>query len=143
MAPQRYRRFSNWAGGLVSAFADCLRDGSLSGSDRTIDRWFDATAYATPTALNPTTGTVQARLGNCGRNTLRGPSLTNFDMALARTFNYFGEGRSLEIRWEMFNMFNTTQFALPERNINSTAVGRITALSGDPRLMQFAAKFSF
>ena len=130
-------------GGLVSAFADCLRDGSLSGSDRTIDRWFDATAYATPTALNPTTGTVQARLGNCGRNTLRGPSLTNFDMALARTFNYFGEGRSLEIRWEMFNMFNTTQFALPERNINSLAVGRITALAGDPRLMQFAAKFSF
>jgi hypothetical protein len=130
-------------GGLVSAFADCLRDGSLSGDERTIDRWFDPSAYATPTALNPTTGTVQARLGNCGRNTLRGPSLTNFDMALARTFNYFGEGRSLEIRWEMFNMFNTTQFALPERNINSGAVGRITSLAGDPRLMQFAAKFSF
>src|SRR6266496_1510749 len=130
-------------GGLVSAFADCLRDGSLSGSERTIDRWFDPSAYATPTALNPTTGTVQPRLGNCGRNTLRGPGLTNFDMALARTFNYFGEGRSLEIRWEMFNMFNTPQFGLPERNINSSAVGRITALAGDPRLMQFAARFSF
>jgi len=129
-------------GGLVSAFADCVRDGSLSGSERTIDRWFDSTAYATPTALNPSTGTVTARLGNCGRNTLRGPSLTNFDMALARVFN-FGEERSLEIRWEMFNMFNTPQFALPERNINSGAVGRITALAGDPRLMQFAAKFSF
>jgi len=130
-------------GGLVSAFADCLRDGSLSKSDRNIDRWFDSTAYATPSALNPTTGTMQPKLGNCGRNTLRGPGLTNFDMALARTFNYFGEGRSLEIRWEMFNMFNTTQFALPERNLNSTAVGRITALAGDPRLMQFAAKFNF
>jgi hypothetical protein len=64
-------------------------------------------------------------------------------MALARTFNVFGESRKLEIRWEMFNMFNTPQFALPERNINSTSVGRITALAGDPRLMQFAAKFSF
>jgi hypothetical protein len=122
-------------GGLVSAFADCLRDGSLSGSARTIDKWFDPTAYAAPT--NP------VRLGNCGRNTLRGPSLTNFDMALARTFNYFGEGRQLEIRWEMFNMFNTPQFALPERNINSGSVARITALAGDPRIMQFAAKFSF
>ncbi len=130
-------------GGLVSAFADCLRDGSLSGSERTIDRWFDPSAYATPTALNPSTGTVTAKLGNCGRNTLRGPGITNFDMALARTFNYFGEGRGLEIRWEMFNMFNTTQFGLPERNINSNAVGRITALAGDPRLMQFAARFSF
>ena len=124
-------------GGLVSAFADCLRDGSLSGDERTIDRWFDPTAYATPLV-----GTT-ARLGSCGRNTLRGPTLTNFDMALARTFNVFGESRKLEIRWEMFNMFNTPQFALPERNINSTSVGRITALSGDPRLMQFAAKLSF
>jgi len=126
-----------------SAFADCLRDGTLSKSERTIDRWFDLTAYATPTALNPTTNTVQPRLGTCGRNTLRGPGLTNFDFALARTFEYFGEGRALELRWEMFNMFNTPQFGLPERNINSSAAGKITTLSGDPRLMQFALKFNF
>ncbi|MEP6913295.1 MAG: TonB-dependent receptor [bacterium] len=126
-----------------SAFADCLRDGTLSKSERTIDRWFDLTAYATPTALNPTTNTVQPRLGTCGRNTLRGPGLTNFDFGLARTFEYFGEGRALELRWEMFNMFNTPQFGLPERNINSSAAGKITTLSGDPRLMQFALKFNF
>ncbi len=130
-------------GGLVSAFADCLRDGTLSKSERNIDRWFDTTAYAQPTALNPTNNKMEARLGNCGRNTLRGPGLTNFDIALARTFEYFGEGRSLEIRWEMFNMFNTPQFGLPERNFNNNAFGRITTLSGDPRLMQFAARFSF
>jgi hypothetical protein len=128
---------------FTSAFADCLRDGTLSKDERNIDRWFDVTAYATPTALNPTTNTVQPRLGTCGRNTLRGPGLTNFDFALARTFDYFGEGRSLELRWEMFNMFNTPQFALPERNINSSAAGKITSLSGDPRLMQFALKFNF
>jgi hypothetical protein len=65
-------------------------------------------------------------------------------MALARSFKFFGEGRNLEIRWEMFNMFNTPQFALPERNIsNAAGVARITALAGDPRIMQFAAKFSF
>ena len=134
---------------FTSAFADCLRDGTLSKSERTIDRWYDVTAYATPTAANPTKldsagkPVVEARLGTCGRNTLRGPGLTNFDFALARTFDYFGEGRSLELRWEMFNMFNTPQFGLPERNINSSAAGKITTLSGDPRLMQFAAKFNF
>ncbi|MCA1850411.1 MAG: TonB-dependent receptor, partial [Acidobacteria bacterium] len=68
-------------GGLVGAFADCLRDGTLSEGERDIDRWFDPTAYAVPTP---------ARLGTCGRNTLRGPGLTNFDFALARTFDYFG-----------------------------------------------------
>ena len=122
-------------GGLVSAFADCLRDGTLSKSERTIDRWFDTTAYAQPAPQN--------RLGNCGRNTLRGPSITNFDFALARTFDYFGEGRNLELRWEMFNVLNTPQFGLPERNVSSGAFGRITSLAGDPRLMQFALKFNF
>ena len=107
----------------------------MSKSERTIDRWFDTTAYAQPAPQN--------RLGNCGRNTLRGPSITNFDFALARTFDYFGEGRNLELRWEMFNVFNTPQFGLPERNVSSGAFGRITSLAGDPRLMQFALKFNF
>jgi carboxypeptidase family protein/TonB-dependent receptor-like protein len=127
----------------ISAWADCLRDGNLSSGERTIDRWFDPTAFATPSALSPTAGTVQPRLGNCGRNTLRGPGITNFDISLARSFAYFGEGRDLEIRWEVFNMFNTPQFGLPERNINSGAVGRITSLAGDPRVMQLALKFNF
>jgi outer membrane receptor protein involved in Fe transport len=121
-------------GGLVAAFADCLRDGSLDSGERTIDRWFDPTAYAAPTP---------ARLGNCGRNTLRGPSLTNFDAALARTFDYFGEDRDLEFRWEVFNVFNTPQFGLPDRNISGTSAGRISTLAGDPRVMQFALKFNF
>jgi outer membrane receptor protein involved in Fe transport len=121
-------------GGLVGAFADCLRDGSLSSGERNIDRWFDTTAYSVPTP---------ARLGTCGRNTLRGPNLTNFDMALARTFDYFGEDRNLELRWEVFNMFNTPQFGLPERNLSSSSAGRISSLAGDPRVMQFALKFNF
>ncbi|MDQ3754874.1 MAG: TonB-dependent receptor [Acidobacteriota bacterium] len=121
-------------GGLVGAFADCLRDGTLPADERNIDRWFDTTAYAVPTP---------ARLGNCGRNTLRGPNLTNFDIALARTFDYFGEERNLELRWEVFNVLNTPQFGLPERNISSSSAGRISNLAGDPRVMQFALKFNF
>lgn len=121
-------------GGLVGAFADCLRDGSLSGDERNIDRWFDTTAYAVP---NP------ARLGTCGRNTLRGPNLSNFDASLVRTFDYFGEDRSLEFRWEVFNVFNTPQFGLPDRNVSGNAAGRISSLAGDPRVMQFALKFNY
>lgn len=121
-------------GGLVGAFADCLRDGSLSGDERNIDRWFDTTAYAVP---NP------VRLGTCGRNTLRGPNLSNFDASLVRTFDYFGEDRSLEFRWEVFNVFNTPQFGLPDRNLSGSAAGRISSLAGDPRVMQFALKFNY
>jgi hypothetical protein len=69
--------------------------------------------------------------------------LVNFDFSLARSFNYFGEGRSLEFRWEMFNIFNHAQFGLPERNRASSSVGQISTLAGDPRVMQFALKFYF
>ena len=132
-------------GGLVSAFADCLRDGSLAGdSTQTIDKWFDPKAYAVPTASNPTkNGVVEGRLGNCGRNTLRGPDYIAFDIGLGRTFDYFGEGRNLELRWEVFNMFNTPSFGLPQADISNAAAGRISSLSGDPRVMQFALKFNF
>jgi carboxypeptidase family protein/TonB-dependent receptor-like protein len=135
-------------GGLVSAFADCLKNGDLSdSSSQSIDRWFDAvpgSSYSAPTAPNPTkNNAVEARLGNCGRNTLRGPDYINFDMGLARTFEYFGEGRRLEFRWEMFNMFNTPQFGLPQNDISNAAAGRISTLAGDPRVMQFALKFVF
>jgi hypothetical protein len=132
-------------GGLVSAFADCLRDGSLAGeSSQNIDNWFDKTAYSVPTAPNPTkNNAVEARLGNCGRNNIRGPDYIDFDFGIGRTFDYFGENRKLEFRWEVFNMFNTPQFGLPERNASSSAFGRISTLSGDPRAMQFALKFVF
>jgi hypothetical protein len=121
-------------GGLANALADCLRDGTLPEDQRTVDRWFDITAYAVPTP---------ARLGTCGRNTLEGPGLVNFDFALARSFDYFGENRRLEFRWEMFNIFNTPQFGLPGNNRSSGDVGRISSLAGDPRVMQFALKFYF
>jgi len=135
-------------GGLVSAFADCLKNGDLSDSaTQTIDKWFDnvpGSSYVAPTAPNPTkNNAVEARLGNCGRNTLRGPDYINFDMGLARTFDYFGEGRRLELRWEMFNMFNTPQFGLPQNDITNGSAGRISTLAGDPRVMQFALKFVF
>ncbi len=121
-------------GGLANALADCLRDGTLPENQRTVDRWFDTSAYAVPTP---------ARLGTCGRNTLEGPGLVNFDVALARSFDYFGENRRLEFRWEMFNIFNTPQFGLPGNNRSSGDVGRISSLAGDPRVMQFALKFYF
>lgn len=135
-------------GGLVSAFADCLKNGDLSDSStQSIDKWFDnvpGSSYSAPTAANPTkNNAVEARLGNCGRNTLRGPDYINFDMGLARTFDYFGEGRRLELRWEMFNMFNTPQFGLPQNDITNGSAGRISTLAGDPRVMQFALKFVF
>src|SRR6266566_2665455 len=121
-------------GGLTNALADCLGGGPLSADQRTVDKWFDTSRFATP----------PGRLGTCGRNqNLRGPGLSDFDLGISRAFDYFGEGRSLEFRWEAFNLFNTPYFGLPTNNVNSGSFGKITSLAGDPRVMQFALRFAF
>jgi len=121
-------------GGLTNALADCLGGGTLPSDQRTVDKWFDTSRFATPSG----------RLGTCGRNQdLRGPGMSDVDFALSRIFSYFGEGRSLEFRWETFNLLNTAYFGLPTNNVNSGSFGKITSLAGDPRVMQFALRFAF
>jgi len=121
-------------GGLITAYANCLGNGALSaGPSRTIYHWFNTADYAAP----PIT-----ELPNCGRNTLFGPDLIQFDMSLNRAIK-FGEGRSLELRWDALNSFNNTHFGYPDRGVLDSAFGQITTLSGDPRVMQFALKLYF
>ena len=81
-------------------------------------------------------------VGSSGRNTLRGPSTKVFDFALIREFP-IQEKANVEFRWEVFNLTNTTLFGQPSGNITSSGAGTITSLSGDPRVMQFALRFSF
>jgi outer membrane receptor protein involved in Fe transport len=53
--------------------------------------------------------------GNVGRNILRGPGLVNFDSSLFKN-NYFkgiSENFNAQIRFEVFNVFNRANFALP------------------------------
>jgi hypothetical protein len=119
--------------GLISVNANCLANGALSGSARSRVRWFNTSDYALQSPVG---------LGTCGRNTLFGPSLTQFDVSLNRSFR-FGEQRRLELRWDMLNAFNTAHFALPDSEVTDSTFGQITTLAGDPREMQFALKFYF
>ncbi len=133
-------------GGLGNALADCNGQPRIIGS---VDAWFDPNtpAFSNPQRQSGTPGNpnfVPAKLGTCGRNTVEGPGYKLMDFALAREFNYFGEGRSLLFRWEVFNLTNTPQFGLPARDRNSlSSFGKITSLAADPRVMQFALKFTF
>jgi hypothetical protein len=122
-------------GGLVSEYGNCLGSGDLSSDQRTVTRWFKTSDFAQPT--NP------VRLGNCGRNTMTGPGLVQFDFNLTRSFNYFGEGRRVELRWDMLNVFNHTNLGIPNSDVTSGQFGQITSLSGDARVMQFALKAYF
>jgi hypothetical protein len=80
--------------------------------------------------------------GDEQRNSLRGPHTNVFDFALMRDFNVT-ESAKIQFRWEVFNLFNTPLFGQPNTDFSSSSAGQITSLAGDPRVMQFALKFSF
>jgi outer membrane receptor protein involved in Fe transport len=121
---------SNSVGNLMTGLPNQIGNGE---GEKTVDSWFDKTAFqAVPSGT----------FGNAGRNILRGPGLVNTDVAVSRRFTLTGQ-TNIELRWEVFNLFNSDEFGLPESNISNAAVGTITRLAGDPRVMQFALRFSF
>ena len=107
------------------------RTGSGEGP-QTVDKWFDTSAF---------TAVPSGTFGNAGRNILRGPGWQSLDLSLQKRLN---AGRaSLTLRWDVFNVFNTVNLGIPNADITSSAVGTISQLSGDPRLMQFSARVQF
>jgi hypothetical protein len=83
-------------------------------------------------------------LGNARRRFFYGPGEENTDLALAKKTT-LGEGRSLEIRAEAFNVFNHAQFFganAVNGNISSANFGQIQTASA-PRLAQVAARLRF
>jgi outer membrane receptor protein involved in Fe transport len=121
---------NNNVGNLMTGLPNRVGDGE---GPKTVDQWFDTTAFqAVPSGT----------FGNAGRNILRGPGLFNVDTAIHRRFG-IGSDRAIEVRWEVFNVFNADQFGLPDSNISNSTRGTITRLAGDPRVMQFAFRLVF
>lgn len=100
----------------------------------TIDRWFDASAFANPDAFT---------FGNSGRNVLRGPSSQSLDAIVSKSFGLGPDSRYLQFRFEAFNALNHANFGQPNTNINQPAqVARIFT-AGAPRILQLALKLYF
>jgi hypothetical protein len=69
-----------------------------------------STPYYDPTAFADVT---QARFGNTGFNTLRGPGLFNWDFGLQREFSVNGRVK-LQLRAESFNFTNHPHLGTPD-----------------------------
>ena len=111
-----------------------------NGGPRTIDAWISRSAFQ---RLNSQTQAGQ--FGDAGRNIARGPSYTNVDISLVRTFRLtqgMMNGTTLQVRAEAFNVANHPNFGLPVADLNSANFGRILS-AGAPRLLQFALKLAF
>jgi hypothetical protein len=112
--------------------------------------WFNPNAFA-----EPAIGSV----GNIGRNAFTGPGINNFDMSLFKNFA-LKEHMSLQLRFEVYNVFNHTQpaavgtgFSAPSNTPGATPTftvngagqysqGQINGFR-DQRAIQLAGKFYF
>jgi len=106
---------------------------------RSPDRQLDINAFAVATGA----------YGTLGRNTARGLWVFNNDFSLFKSFKV-RENQSLEFRAEMFNIFNTPQFAAPQSNIQVPRFGQsLSTIAsaggyfGSNRQIQFALKYLF
>lgn len=86
---------------------------------------------------SPTTGTYST----LAPFTIVNPSLLQNDISVSRTFTV-QKTKSVQFRWEVFNVLNHVNFNAPVTALNNANFGKILT-AGDPRIMQFALKFNF
>jgi hypothetical protein len=105
---------------------------TLPADERTPAHWFNTAAFAT---------TPQFAIGSASRNPVRGPSYRDLDFALIRRVPV-STGKAIEVRAEVFNLLNTTNFGTPAAVQGAANFGTITT-AFDPRVVQIAVKFLF
>jgi hypothetical protein len=100
--------------------------------------------YANPSAaagaFSPVTG-----LQSGTRDNLRGPHFSNLDLSVSKNFPLVNERYKLQFRAEAYNVFNHTNFGIPDSGVTSGRFGVISGLAGQEpsRVMQFALRFDF
>lgn len=127
--------------GISGARADLIGPGNpVLPSNRSkgekVAAYFDRTRFR-----NPAPNTV----GTLGRNALEGPGFANVDVSMVKGFRLpmLGESGLGQFRFEAFNVFNRTNFGMPNTGITNPKFGRLLSTDGDPRILQLAIKFLF
>jgi Carboxypeptidase regulatory-like domain/TonB dependent receptor-like, beta-barrel len=112
-----------------------ISDGTLPSDQRTVDRWFDTSAFVSVTATTP-----NQIFGNSGVGILRGPGAVNLDFNLAKDFRVT-ENFGMQFRGEFFNALNHANFGVPGVTLGA-GFGQIVS-AADARIIQFALKLKF
>jgi hypothetical protein len=101
--------------------------------DKSINNFLNPAAFAYPAA-----GT----LGDHQNASIEGPGFWTVDLAVSRLISV-ASSQNLELRIEVFNLLNNVNFGNPNANLDAGTFGRITAQSGEMRVMQFGLKYGF
>ncbi|HVT93902.1 MAG TPA: TonB-dependent receptor [Bryobacteraceae bacterium] len=80
--------------------------------------------------------------GNAGRNTIEVPGIANWDMSLFKNV-LFRERYLTQLRLEAFNIFNHTQFGVPDLSVGSPTFGQIGGTLIASRKLQVGLRLQF
>ncbi|MBI3406285.1 MAG: TonB-dependent receptor, partial [Acidobacteria bacterium] len=97
--------------------------------NRTETAWFNTAAFSLP---------AFGSFGNAGRNLLTGPGSAAFNFSLLKNIQAT-ERVNVQFRTEFFNLFNRTNYDLPDNFFGSPTFGQILS-AGQPRRVQFGLK---
>jgi len=138
---------------------DRIANGALENP--TVNQWFNPDAFRLVSCANSSMPEL-CHYGNSGNGILEGPGFKNVDASLFKNFA-ITERVKLQFRGEFFNLFNTPQFNVPNRGLNtgggflpqraangsitfpsqagiSGGVGAVTSLVAPMRNVQFGLK---
>ncbi len=101
--------------------------------DKSLTNYLNPAAFAYPAA---------GEFGNSAPRGFEGPAFWNINSALARVVPV-GDGRTLELRFEAFNLLNHFNWGNPSTNLDAGTFGCISTQAGDSRVLQFAVKYGF
>jgi hypothetical protein len=118
--------------GTGTARPNAVHQPNLDPGTRSLDLWFDKTAFAAPAPYT---------FGTAGRNILDGPGSQALNTSIAKFFR-IAEGKRLQFRAEMFNATNHPNFGLPNAAFGNAAFATIRGATA-PRQVQLALKFLF
>jgi hypothetical protein len=117
-------------------------DPRIAHGERGIDRMFNTSVFALPGLGD---------IGNAAKDVFRGPGVISHDLTLFKNIPLKSEQRTLQLRWEIYNLFNHTNF----QNVDNTArfnpstgeqvnarFGQATS-ARDARVMQVSLRFLF
>ena len=106
----------------------------MANAPRTPQAWLDVSCFANP---------AQYQFGNYKYSDARGPTVFNTDVSLSKRTK-IGKTAALEVRLDVFNVFNRAHFANPTvNNFGTAAFGTITNTRLTPREGQIGVKFLF
>lgn len=112
---------------------DRIGTGVLPAGERSVDGWFDTTAFTAPSAYG---------FGTSGRSILLGPDYQSWDVSVIKQTR-FSDGNSLEFRVELFNALNQVNLDQPDTDYSDPSLfGKIFG-ADRAREIELALKYSF